>query len=215
MNFALGQHEDSPLEGGGGSGAPYPGRHPLSGGLLSGRWLAEVVAATLSPVEMSQVRGTDAAPLPSYGLGPAGYDVRVADVGITNRFVLENNVIDPMEVRLYYSWGWSRDERQRRFALIDPGMAVQAQTVESFTIPDDILILPVGKSTYTRVGLQLLATPFEPGWRGRAVVSLVNTAAQPVKFYIDGGAFQCLFFHVPDATAYDGRYQDQLTGAGG
>lgn len=197
-----------PLEGGGTSGNPaYPG------GLLSGQALADVVAAAISPVEMTQQRGTVMAPVPSWGLGPAGYDVRLADFEIPD-YCAFDGILDPLNVLVNLRWKFQApiDGPGREYVVLQPGEAVRATTVETFTVPDDILILPVGKSTYTRFGLQLLATPLEPGRRGQAVVTLVNHAAKPIKYYLDGGGMQCLFFAVPGATAYDGLYQDQRTG---
>lgn len=192
------------------SGAPTA----VSGGLIVGAELRELVMEAIDLAIPTQKRTNN---VPSWGLGPAGYDVRLRQL-MVRQFALADSgaaadpqLIDPMDDSQgpYISLPIGVAKDGRDYVIISPRAAVYAETVEAFDIPDDVLVLPVGKSTYTRHGLALLATPFEPGWRGWPRVTLVNTTDRPIKYYLGGGGMQCLFFRVPGATAYDGRYQDQ------
>lgn len=149
-------------------------------------------------------------PLPSYGQGPVTYDVRVDDQLIAIGSSI-HDPIDPMSKTTGRASVKPVHELPdgRRGILILPNETLQATTREAFDIPTDMVIVPTGKSTYTRHGLMLLATPFEPGWQGRAIVALHNAAHRSLWFYPDGGAFACLCYHVDGAPAYDGRYQGQ------
>lgn len=203
------------------SGAPVTA---VSGGLITGPELQTVVAAAIKAAVLGQVRVVGAA-VPSWGLGPAGYDVRLCRLSVRQFGAVTYSkdgptisdppnpleIIDPMANTHgpYISLPQATDDNGRDYVFIGRHAVVRAETVERFDIPDDVLILPVGKSTYTRHGLALLATPFEPGWRGFPQVTLVNMTDRPIKYYLGGGGMQCLFFRVAGATAYTGRYQDQ------
>ena len=48
-------------------------------------------------------------------------------------------------------------------------------TVEYFKIPDDVLVICLGKSTYARCGIIVNVTPLEPGWEGHVTLEFSNT----------------------------------------
>ena len=50
--------------------------------------------------------------------------------------------------------------------IIPPNSFVLARTVEKFKIPNDVLVICLGKSTYARCGIIVNVTPLEPGWEG-------------------------------------------------
>lgn len=52
--------------------------------------------------------------------------------------------------------------RNPDYLPIPPGGFVLGETLETFTIPRDVLCLVMGKSTYARVGIQIYVTPGEP-----------------------------------------------------
>ena len=79
------------------------------------------------------------------------------------------------------------------FLPIPPGGFVLGETLETFTVPRDVLCLVTGKSTYARVGIQIYVTPGEPEWTGRWTVEINNTAPLPVKVYPGEGIMQCVF----------------------
>ena len=98
--------------------------------------------------------------------------------------------------------------------LIPPNSFALAVSVETFRIPDNVLTICLGKSTYARCGIIVNVTPFEPGWRGRAVLEISNTTPLPARVYANEGLAQVLFLESdePCETTYaarQGKYQDQ------
>lgn len=77
--------------------------------------------------------------------------------------------------------------------LIPPHSFVLAETIETFNIPRDILVVVVGKSTLARCGLIVNVTPGEPEWPGKWTIELSNTTPLPMKVYPGMGIMQCLF----------------------
>lgn len=128
---------------------------------------------------------------PSYGLSSAGYDLRLG-----TRFLVPlerpGAVADPV--------GLARDLYREVVAtqdfLLPPRSVALAETVEVLHMPDDVLGLIVGKSTYARCGLLVNATPVEPGWRGRLTLELANLSPHAIRLYVGRGIAQIVFFRL-------------------
>jgi deoxycytidine triphosphate deaminase len=94
----------------------------------------------IEPFEEGQVRGGAI----SYGLSSYGYDIRVADEFkvFTNVYsvIVDPKAFDPR------SFVDIREEH----CIIPPNSFALARTLEFFRIPNDVLVLCVGKSTYAR-----------------------------------------------------------------
>src|SRR4030043_1605568 len=75
-------------------------------------------------------------------------------------------------------------EEDRAFFL-NPGEFVLASTLESITLPDDIVGRLEGKSSLGRIGLLVHSTAgyVDPGWRGHLTLELTNVAKLPVTLY--------------------------------
>ncbi len=98
--------------------------------------------------------------------------------------------------------------------IIPPNSFALCETVESFTIPRDLLVLCVGKSTYARCGLIVNVTPLEPEWRGKVTIEISNTTPLPAKVYANEGIAQMVFLKADRVCAVSyadkmGKYQDQ------
>ena len=81
-------------------------------------------------------------------------------------------------------------------------------------MPDDVMALCIGKSTYARCGLLVNATPIEPGWRGFVTLELSNVSRLPIRIYAEQGIAQLVFCQldaIPLVTynTRGGKYQDQ------
>jgi len=143
----------------------------------------------------------------SYGLTSFGYDMRVADEWME----YANDTVDPknrdafdvMAVRTY---------KQSEY-VIGAGEFVLCRSVEKFAMPEDVIGIVVGKSTYARCGLIINCTPMEPGWRGELTIEIHNASLNAVKIYANEGIAQVMFFRGdrPRVTYSDkrGKYQDQ------
>ena len=69
-------------------------------------------------------------------------------------------------------------------------------TVESpckANIPNDVLVICLGKSTYARCGIIVNVTPLEPGWEGYVTLEFSNTTPLPAKIYANEGVAQFVF----------------------
>ncbi len=124
----------------------------------------------------------------SYGLSSYGYDARVSDdfMIFTN---VDNAVVDPKAFSEQ-----SFVERKTDICVIPPNSFVLSRTVEYFRIPEDVLVICLGKSTYARCGLIVNVTPLEPGWEGHVTLEISNTTPLPARVYANEGISQFLFF---------------------
>ena len=174
--------------------------------VLSDKWIKEMVRTNnmISPFENKQVRGNKI----SYGLSSFGYDVRVS-----NEFKIFTNVnseiIDP------------KNFTQNNFiskngieCIIPPNSFVLSSTVEYFKIPNDVMVICLGKSTYARCGIIVNVTPLEPAWEGHVTLELSNTTPLPAKIYANEGVAQFIFLkgnEKPEITYADrnGKYMKQ------
>jgi dCTP deaminase len=144
----------------------------------------------------------------SFGPSSFGYDIRLC-----SEFKLfspsDDLIIDPKRM----------EENNFRYIQADAcavpaNSFVLAKSLEYFKIPDNVLAIVTGKSTYARCGVLVNVTPLEPGWEGFLTISISNTAPRPVKIYANEGIAQVLFFESDQAcmTSYrdkKGKYQGQ------
>lgn len=95
---------------------------------------------------------------------------------------------------------------------IPPGTTLLAKSTSYFRMPTDVMGLALGKSTWARVGLDVMVTPLEPGWEGELVIEISNNQKNPVRFHSGVGCLQIVFFRTknkPDATYASEKYQGQ------
>jgi dCTP deaminase len=69
--------------------------------------------------------------------------------------------------------------------LLNAGEFVLASTLESITLPDNIVARLEGKSSLGRIGLLIHSTAgyVDPGWQGHLTLELSNVAKLPVTLY--------------------------------
>ena len=165
----------------------------------------------IKPFVEKLVRKTENEKVLSYGLSSYGYDVRVSNEFkvFTN---INNSIIDPKN--------FSNDNFVTKVIpdndclILPPNSFALANTIESFKIPRDIIVICVGKSTYARCGVVVNVTPIEPEFEGQVVLEFSNTTTLPVKIYANEGACQFVFFKADKIckTSYsdrNGKYQGQ------
>jgi dCTP deaminase len=174
--------------------------------VLSDRWIKEMVRTNnmISPFENKQVRDNKI----SYGLSSYGYDARVS-----NEFKIFTNInsekIDPKNFKQNNFVSKNGEE-----CIIPPNSFVLSSTVEYFRIPNDVIVICLGKSTYARCGIIVNVTPLEPSWEGNVTLEFSNTTPLPAKIYANEGAAQFIFLkgnEKPDITYADrnGKYMKQ------
>lgn len=75
--------------------------------------------------------------------------------------------------------------RDKEPFILQPGDFILATTMESFTLPENILARLEGRSSLGRLGIVVHSTAsvFDPGWEGVAVLELGNLGRMPVALY--------------------------------
>lgn len=175
-------------------------------GIMPDHWIRDYAAARgmIEPFTEKQKREG----VISYGLSSYGYDARVSDefMIFTN---VDNAIVDPKDFSHQ-----SFVERKTDICVIPPNSFALARTVEYFRIPEDVLVICLGKSTYARCGLIVNVTPLEPGWEGHVTLEISNTTPLPARVYANEGIAQFLFFKgsSPCEVSYasrNGKYMGQ------
>ncbi len=140
---------------------------------------------------------------PRRGLGSSGYDLTLG-----RNFKLprswHESVLDPSDIDpdLF-------EDHAGEACLIPAHGFVLAESVETFAIPDDLMVVVVGKSSWCRLGLIANVSPGESGWRGRWTLELANHAPLPVTVRAGDGIAQALFLQL------DGRPEQSYPERGG
>ena len=153
--------------------------------VLSDKWIKEMVKKNnmISPFQDKQIRENKI----SYGLSSFGYDARVS-----NEFKIFTNVnsgiVDPKIFKKE-----SFVTKIGKECIIPPNSFALARTMEYFKIPDNVLVICLGKSTYARCGIIVNVTPLEPGWEGLVTLEFSNTTPLPAKIYANEGVAQLVF----------------------
>ena len=174
--------------------------------IQSDKWIRNMAKSheMINPFEKNQIRDNKI----SYGLSSYGYDARVS-----NEFKIFTNVnsevVDPKNFKQSNFISKKVSE-----CIIPPNSFVLASTVEYFKIPNDIMVICLGKSTYARCGIIVNVTPLEPGWEGYVTLEFSNTTPIPAKIYANEGAAQFIFLkgnEKPEVTYADrdGKYMKQ------
>ena len=174
--------------------------------IQSDKWIRNMAKSheMINPFEENQIRDNKI----SYGLSSYGYDARVS-----NEFKIFTNinseVVDPKNFKQSNFISKKVSE-----CIVPPNSFVLASTVEYFKIPNDIMVICLGKSTYARCGIIVNVTPLEPGWEGYVTLEFSNTTPLPAKVYANEGAAQFIFLkgnEKPEVTYADrdGKYMKQ------
>ena len=136
----------------------------------------------------------------TYGLGEAGYDIRIKQeirfikvrfTDITNSSfytqTLENGLVDT--------------EIYGTFSL--------ASAIEEFQMPTHLLGRVCDKSSWARKGLSVFNTVIEPGWKGFLTLELVYHGNTELIIPAGAPIAQVIFEEVKNPAQYSGKYQFQ------
>ena len=155
----------------------------------------------------------------SYGLSSYGYDVRVGTLFkvFTNVDLSGSGaqaVVDPKNFSDDMFVTIDTERTGRDHIVIPPNSFALAETVETISVPRNVLALCVGKSTYARCGIIVNVTPLEPEWRGKVTLEISNTTPLPAKIYANEGIAQVIFIKADRVCTVSyadkgGKYQDQ------
>ena len=131
----------------------------------------------------------------TYGLGEAGYDIRIKqDIQFKahqlGRLIFITHGIEEIAER-----------RRGRFAL--------ASALEEFDMPNNLTGIVHDKSTWARRGLSVFNTVIEPGWKGYLTLELVYHGEEDLIIPAGAGIAQVIFHENKAPALYKGKYQNQ------
>jgi dCTP deaminase len=80
--------------------------------------------------------------------------------------------------------------------ILQPGAFCLATTLETITLPDDLVARVDGRSSLGRLGLLVHATAgyVDPGWTGKLTLELLNQSQMPIALYYGMRISQISFF---------------------
>lgn len=127
----------------------------------------------------------------SYGLGEAGYDIRI------KQKILFRPASPVKSAQVFVN------------GVYQPGTFCIASAIEEFTMPTDLVGIVHDKSTWARRGLSVLNTVIEPGWDGFLTLELVYHGWKELVIPAGAGIAQVIFHQTVMHASYDGKYQNQ------
>lgn len=130
----------------------------------------------------------------SYGLGEAGYDIRIKqDITFYRLFGLIPmvKVVDGDQVSRHFG----------KFTL--------ASAIEKFNMSPSCVAIVHDKSTWARRTLSVFNTVIEPGWKGYLTLELVYHGRKKLHIPAGSGIAQVLFHLVQEPANYNGKYMNQ------
>jgi dCTP deaminase len=163
----------------------------------------------IDPFLPHQVKMIDGKRIISCGLSSYGYDARLSNkFKVFETAYCPESIVDPKDFDKRCLIDVIADS-----IIIPPRSIVLGQTVEKFNIPRDVIVICIGKSTYTRCGVLINVATLEPEWEGIVTMEITNTGSLPAKVYADEGICQFLFLKasVKCSTSYSdkkGVYQN-------
>lgn len=179
--------------------------------LKNDQWIRQLGEKLIYPFEPRMIREGL-----SYGCGSFGYDIRLSSGDFRIFKHIPGSVVDPLDFRPEHlqSVPLMQGENGKYFILPAHtyGLGV---AMERITVPKNITVICVGKSTYARCGIIANITPAEAGWKGNLTLEFSNSSGDDVKIYANKGIVQLLFLEGDICeVSYDdreggGKYQNQ------
>jgi dCTP deaminase len=107
---------------------------------------------------------------------PASVDLHLGEkIGLLHKFAIDRYAPEP----LFPQVSWYRLDPHRPLEL-RPGEFLLCSTLETVTIPPDLIGILTGKSTLARDSLQIECAGFvDPGWSGVLTLEIVNLGPAP------------------------------------
>jgi dCTP deaminase len=97
------------------------------------------------------------------------------------------------------------------YVNIRPGSFVLAHTAEHVRIPDDLVAVVDGRSSFGRLGIMVHVTAgyIDPGFEGQITLELKNVGPAVVRLYVGDRVCQIRFHRMtgPATKPYSGKYQ--------
>ena len=143
----------------------------------------------------------------SYGLGPYGYDIRLHNTYKQPAPMV--SILDPLNIQ-----NADFETQTEDIIHIPAGSYILGRSLEYFRMPNKVLGLVFGKSTYARNGILVNVTPLEPEWSGFLTISISNLSGRTAVLHPLQGIAQVLFFESDALPLFSykelkGKYNEQ------
>lgn len=139
----------------------------------------------------------------SYGLGEAGYDIRIAQTITFSPAGDQNEIWHTASVEPNNVNGF------KNILKCEEGRFLLASAIEKFNMPAHLCGVVHDKSTWARQGLSVFNTVIEPAWKGYLTLELVYHGKKELVIPAGAGIAQVLFHEVLEPRQYTGKYQNQ------
>ena len=126
----------------------------------------------------------------SYGLGEAGFDIRIKQ-------------------EIIFKPGMTMGPTIEVNGQLEHGRFTLASAIEEFDMPTDLVGVVHDKSTWARQGLSVFNTVIESGWKGFLTLELVFHGNKEVVIPAGAGIAQVIFTSLAHDASYEGKYQHQ------
>ncbi|MFB6282757.1 MAG: dCTP deaminase [Halobacteria archaeon] len=150
------------------------------------------------------------------GLSCFGYDISLSPKEFKIFQHIPGKVVDPKAFDLdHLEPTQLNQDGNGRFFWLPAHSYGLGVAVEKLNIPDRVMVLAVGKSSYARCGVEVNLSPAEPGWQGYLTLELSNSSPSDTKVYANEGICQLVFLESeygrPEQTYPErtGKYQNQ------
>lgn len=182
-------------------------------------WINTMAASgMITPFEPSLIRKVErdktVRPVISYGMSSYGYDIRLSPAEFRIFRHIPGNVVDPKHFNPDNLEPTElHEDESGKFFILPAHSYGLGVALEKLSIPDNITVICIGKSTYARCGIIANLTPAEAAWRGHLTLEFSNSSSADCRIYANEGIVQLLFLEgEPCQVSYEtrrGKYQDQ------
>ncbi|HZG38143.1 MAG TPA: dCTP deaminase [Nodosilinea sp.] len=184
-------------------------------------WIAKMAdEGMIDPFQPSLVRQLDQAenslgqPVISYGLSSYGYDIRLSPAEFRIFRHIPGTVVDPKNFSpANLEPTELKTDASGSYFILPAHSYGLGVALEKISVPNNISVICIGKSTYARCGIIANLTPAEAGWRGHLTLEFSNSSSADCRIYASEGVVQLIFFEgEPCQVSYEtrrGKYQDQ------
>ncbi|MGG6240237.1 dCTP deaminase [Nodosilinea sp. AN01ver1] len=184
-------------------------------------WIAKMAnEGMIDPFQPSLVRQLDQTdqglgqPVISYGLSSYGYDIRLSPAEFRIFRHIPGTVVDPKNFSpANLEPTELKTDASGSYFILPAHSYGLGVALEKISVPNNISVICIGKSTYARCGIIANLTPAEAGWRGHLTLEFSNSSSADCRIYASEGVVQLIFFEgEPCQISYEtrrGKYQDQ------
>ncbi|MGB3310678.1 MAG: dCTP deaminase [Nodosilinea sp.] len=184
-------------------------------------WIAKMAnEGMIEPFQPSLVRQLEPVdkssgqPVISYGLSSYGYDIRLSPAEFRIFRHIPGTVVDPKNFSpANLEPTELKTDASGSYFILPAHSYGLGVAFEKISVPNNISVICIGKSTYARCGIIANLTPAEAGWRGHLTLEFSNSSSADCRIYASEGVVQLIFFEgEPCQVSYEtrrGKYQDQ------